>query len=79
MKTLLRKLTGLSLMIGLPVTLTSWALGGIVNQSIFTGFIMLMAGALAMFAVITGFLLLITLMLIGSKLWKGEKITWQTL
>lgn len=79
MKTLLRKLLGLALMVGVPVTLSSWLLGNIVEQGIFTGFIMLLAGALSILGVLVGFLLLMTIMEIGRKLWKGEKITWQTL
>lgn len=66
-------------MVGVPVTLSSWLLGSIVEQGIFTGFIMLLVGVLAIVGVLVGFLLLITIMVIGSKLWKGEKITWQTL
>ena len=66
-------------MVGVPVTLASWVLGMIVNQGVLVGLSMLITATLALVAVITGILLLVTIMEIGSKLWKGEKITWRTL
>lgn len=74
MKNLLRKFVGIVLMIGAPYLLLSYALGWVLGIPFYAGLTMFTWLLLAVIAVLSVFLLLLTIMLIGMKIYNGESL-----
>ena len=73
-----RKIVG-ALLLSSPALLVSWVLAEITYQPIWFGAILFLFGAAVIVAIVDALLILLVIMTVGQRLWKGESIEWHKL
>lgn len=73
MKKFINKVIGLVLL-SIPLWLSSWFIGLVINKTIVEGFLILVISILGIILILDLFVLLITIMDLGLKLYNGDSL-----